>query len=887
MPDVPFPELIKAELPEADAEPPYGLFAVTPELSTGPHYRYLSDMEQSMYRAILQASTHVYDFEAVPGFSLPYFHLFAEDMDSPSMPFNNSQFQVVTRAVRFDHPELVQLTLCSVNVFYLENKNEKSGRTGYDFYIALKSMVKGYNQARFNMMEKEFEQACDVFLSDPEIQNAKSDVLKELAVHDKLIDEIEYDYSSEVDNTTYHLSHTAYGSLINKTSVCDGYAGALSYLLKKLNIDTMIIAGYTKSGNQGNHAWNIVCIDGEWYEVDPTWNDPTIKANYSETLLFEIHHLYYNLTTDEFRNYKKQYVVDNKTIKADTMRIRRVTFADMPKATGTQYSFANVKKILKESMQPEVIPVTGIELSDTSISAKYGQSGKIGYKIIPSDANDKNVSWFSSDNQIVSIEDLGEEGCSYKVVGFGKAKITASMEGGIYAECIIDNPVRECNVSFDLNGGTGEVGAITRNTGDKYGVLPNDVVREGYEFAGWFTDQTEGQEITEDTYIFYDDDVILYAHWNEKTKAPEDDSEPIEKPDPPENPDPSEEDPEPVVNPDPPEKPDPTEEAPEPAVNQDTPEKPDPTEENPEHTENPKPSENPGNTETTVPSENPKPPGEPIPTKNPEQPGNPEIPEKNPMPSENESGNINDESEEVDIPENNEDTGINDIGGGPYSNTENSDITENDEHRISDNSVVTENGQTINADKQDTDGDASNSRESVTTESVVADKVISSDQIMEAVEELPKDRLVFEKNESMFISSENNAIVFQCTNKKVKNLIIGDELLFGKSNFRITEIGSKAYKNCKKLKSVKLGRNISKIGKASFSGCKNLSKITVYADNLRTVAKNSFKGIKANAKFTIICKDKKTFNKARKMFKKAGASKAEFKFKKLNRSCFK
>ena len=44
-------------------------------------------------------------------------------------------------------------------------------------------------------------------------------------------------------------------------------------------------------------------------------------------------------------------------------------------------------------------------------------------------------------------------------------------------------------VSFDLRGGAGEIKDVSIRPGAAYGKkLPSDPSREGYDFAGWFTE---------------------------------------------------------------------------------------------------------------------------------------------------------------------------------------------------------------------------------------------------------------------------------------------------------------------------------------------------------------------------------------------------------------
>ena len=88
-------------------------------------------------------------------------------------------------------------------------------------------------------------------------------------VHDYLIDNFEYDTNTEMAN------HTDIDGFRDKKMVCSGYSLATYYLLNKLGIETRIITGFGgDTGEQSeNHMWNLVRLDGKWYNLDVTWDD--------------------------------------------------------------------------------------------------------------------------------------------------------------------------------------------------------------------------------------------------------------------------------------------------------------------------------------------------------------------------------------------------------------------------------------------------------------------------------------------------------------------------------------------------------------------------------------------------------------------------------------
>ena len=78
------------------------------------------------------------------------------------------------------------------------------------------------------------------------------------------------------ENMPVELAHTAYAAIVERVAVCDGYALAFAELCQEAGIPCYVLMGdaVTKEGETRTHAWNIVQLeDGNWYEIDTTWND--------------------------------------------------------------------------------------------------------------------------------------------------------------------------------------------------------------------------------------------------------------------------------------------------------------------------------------------------------------------------------------------------------------------------------------------------------------------------------------------------------------------------------------------------------------------------------------------------------------------------------------
>ena len=104
--------------------------------------------------------------------------------------------------------------------------------------------------------------------------DGKSDVEKVQAIYDWMTENIYYD-NENLNNDSYLLQYTAYAALVNKTSVCQGYANLLYRFLLEEGIDCRIISGI---GGGGPHAWNIIGLDGLYYNADATWDATYAQA---------------------------------------------------------------------------------------------------------------------------------------------------------------------------------------------------------------------------------------------------------------------------------------------------------------------------------------------------------------------------------------------------------------------------------------------------------------------------------------------------------------------------------------------------------------------------------------------------------------------------------
>ena len=122
---------------------------------------------------------------------------------------------------------------------------------------------------QINRYEKEIESVKNGIIS-----NLSGDTVSKIKqIHDYIVDNIEYDSTISLENI-----YNIYGALVQKKCVCEGYAKAFNYLANAAGIESVIVigTGIDQDGKTENHAWNYVNVDGTWYAIDTTWDDPII-----------------------------------------------------------------------------------------------------------------------------------------------------------------------------------------------------------------------------------------------------------------------------------------------------------------------------------------------------------------------------------------------------------------------------------------------------------------------------------------------------------------------------------------------------------------------------------------------------------------------------------
>ena len=122
------------------------------------------------------------------------------------------------------------------------------------------------NKKAYNEEELIFVKAyIDTFIITNNIDTMNNrDKIK--AFHDHIINITKYDSEHTKE------SYTAYDLLTTGKSICGGYSDIMAIYLNTIGLQNYKI-------NSDNHIWNLVNLDGTWYHLDLTWDDPVNGDN--------------------------------------------------------------------------------------------------------------------------------------------------------------------------------------------------------------------------------------------------------------------------------------------------------------------------------------------------------------------------------------------------------------------------------------------------------------------------------------------------------------------------------------------------------------------------------------------------------------------------------
>lgn len=185
----------------------------------------------------------------------------------------NKDYQSAWNAFSYDNVDLYYLDISKISMI-IEARTIGSTTT---YYVKIGPGDYGsYLSSTFSNRQKIDE--ADVYIQDIRSQvmailGPYNNAMKIKVINEWMIDNLSYE-DREGNNNKYNL----YGAIVETKVVCEGYARMFKYIMDGLNIPCILVSG-TATNSDGEtelHAWNYVELNGQWYAIDVTWNDPVV-----------------------------------------------------------------------------------------------------------------------------------------------------------------------------------------------------------------------------------------------------------------------------------------------------------------------------------------------------------------------------------------------------------------------------------------------------------------------------------------------------------------------------------------------------------------------------------------------------------------------------------
>lgn len=218
------------------------------------YYEKLDNIEKHAYNEII---TNIY--------GMP------EEIEIPAI--NADQLDRVFTAILMDNPDL----------FFVGRKCTLSSKM-LKTYCAVEYII---TKDEYPAQRDEIAQAAQRVIAG--LSNPEDEWQTELEIHDYIVDNCRYELSEPK-----LVCSSVYGVLVNGYAACEGYSRTAKLLFDEVGIESAMVSGISKSfdGIEGPHMWNAVKINGDFYYLDCTWDDP-ITDEGKDVRLYS----YFNVTT--------------------------------------------------------------------------------------------------------------------------------------------------------------------------------------------------------------------------------------------------------------------------------------------------------------------------------------------------------------------------------------------------------------------------------------------------------------------------------------------------------------------------------------------------------------------------------------------------------------
>jgi len=358
-----YPELISAYKPVDSA--------------TG--YSYLTtDLQRQAYDLMLEGMFRVTEIDGGEFGKYVVKNIFLPDITS-------AEIYKVKEAVLADHPE----------IFWIKS----TYTLGYNMHDG--DYIIFYTDYSYNeICDKVNAVANEINKILSQIPEGLSEYERELLVHDLVINTAEYDTQAASYPNDFPEAYNIYGLFVNKKAVCSGYAPAVKLLLNKVGIECITVNGTSKGEG---HMWNCAKIDGNWYQLDVTWDDPVSK-DASGIIRYD----YFNLT-DEMMKSDHEYAVSydvltNEMVESETYAGPDFFNFNMPECTSNELTY-----YIKNSIELSTLDRASQKQLSSYISSTIKSGNNIIHIRFPSELAHNDIYNWLFEGELSAINRSGNE----------------------------------------------------------------------------------------------------------------------------------------------------------------------------------------------------------------------------------------------------------------------------------------------------------------------------------------------------------------------------------------------------------------------------------------------------------------------------------------------
>ena len=225
------------------------ILTIITALSVGTIPAFAEDSEEGKIHSFVPKVSEYY--EGAEDYIAEHIRNLETNIEVKDLGISAENLMYAYKSAVFTNPDIFY-----VDASYVDYSYSKSD--GIVYYIKPRYIM---TESEIKTAKTKFNKAVKTFTDD--IEDSWSDMRKSLILHDRLIKECVYSKSDG------DISYTAYGALVNKKAVCEGYSRAYCLLLSKVGVESKCI-----NNESAAHCWNMVKAAGDWYHVDVTSDDP-------------------------------------------------------------------------------------------------------------------------------------------------------------------------------------------------------------------------------------------------------------------------------------------------------------------------------------------------------------------------------------------------------------------------------------------------------------------------------------------------------------------------------------------------------------------------------------------------------------------------------------